>query len=234
MMPPQRNTTIKGICVIGGLFLCGIVATYIMESTGADLAWTSTQYIEGGGRGGWIYSAKPLWKLLYDYGELPAWVLAIGAAAALFFVQKRRLPKSYARPCVAVVLAIALGPGLAVNGILKNEWGRPRPVDCTVFGGNEQFRHISEPAGPGGGKSFPCGHCSMAFGMAAGAVFYQIYPVASVCSLVGGIVFGIVMGFARVSQGGHFPSDVLWSGVIVLSLIAALYYLVLRIPDQDP
>lgn len=233
-MTSGRKNTIKGLCIIVGLFVFGICVNLIMDAMDTDLAWTSSYYIEGGGRGGWVFSRNWLWTELYEYGELPAWALAIGAAGALYLVNIGRLPRSYTRPCIAVILAIALGPGLAVNGILKNGWGRPRPVEISSFGGTKQFRHVSEPAGPGGGKSFPCGHCSMAFGMAAGAVFFRIHPVASLCSLLGGIAFGIVMGFARVSQGGHFPSDVLWSGVIVLSVIAALYYLILRIPDQDP
>jgi lipid A 4'-phosphatase len=231
---PARYTSIKGICIILGLFLLGIGGTVVMDSYNADISWTSTSYIEGGGCGGWVYCKKFPWDLLYDYGELPAWALAIAAVVGLVLVGKGRLPRAYARPCIAVVLAVALGPGLVVNGILKNEWGRPRPADVTVFGGSQQFRAVADPAGPCAGKSFPCGHCSMAFALAAGVVFYRLHPLASVGALCGGLVFGVVMGLARVNQGGHFPTDVLWSGIIVLSLIAALYYLILRIPDNDP
>src|SRR5579863_6934684 len=38
-----------------------------------------------------------------------------------------------------VLLALALGPGLVVNGILKDHWGRARPAQVTEFGGARQF-----------------------------------------------------------------------------------------------
>jgi lipid A 4'-phosphatase len=231
---PGRHIAIKGICIILGLFLLGIGGTILLDSSNADISWTSTSYIEGGGCGGWVYCKKFPWGLLYDYGELPAWILGIGAAVGLILVRVGRVPASYARPCAAVILAIVIGPGLLVNGVFKNYWGRPRPVDVVGLGGRETFRSVSEPAGPGAGKSFPCGHCAMAFALASGVVFYRLHPAASVGALFGGIAFGIVMGLARMNQGGHFPTDVLWSGIMVMMLIAALYYVVLKIPDRDP
>jgi membrane-associated PAP2 superfamily phosphatase len=74
----------------------------------------------------------------------------------------------------------------------------------------------------------------MAFAIASGVVFYRLHPVVSVGALLGGITFGVVMGMARMNQGGHFPTDVLWSGIMVMMLVAALYYLILKIPDSDP
>ncbi len=40
-----------------------------------------------------------------------------------------------------LLLALALGPGLVVNGILKDHWGG-RPREGVAFGGNKQFRCI--------------------------------------------------------------------------------------------
>jgi membrane-associated PAP2 superfamily phosphatase len=33
--------------------------------------------------------------------------------------------------------------------------------------------------------------------------------------LAGGLSYGLLMGVARMAQGGHFPSDVLWAGGMV-------------------
>lgn len=230
---PSRRVLIKGLWIIAGLLTLGIGGTVLMDFTNADISWTSKRYIEGGGSGGWIYGRTFPWNILYDYGELPAWGLGVGAAVGLILVGVGRLRAAYARPCLAVVLTIVIGPGLLVNGIFKNCWGRPRPADVVSFGGGESFRSVSEPAGPGGGRSFPCGHCAMAFATSSGVAFYTLHPVASLCTLFGGLAFGIVMGVSRVSQGGHFPTDVLWSGIMVMLVIAALYYLVLKIPESD-
>ena len=228
----NRRTSIKGVSIIAGLFLLGIGGTVLMDYANADLAWTAKSYIQGGGCGGWVFCKRFPWGFLYDYGELPAWIMAIGAAVGLILVRVGRVPASYARPCVAVILTVAIGPGLLVNGVLKNYWGRPRPVEVAAFSGVEKFRAVSQPGGPGAGRSFPCGHCAMAFAVASGVVFYRLHPVISVGALLGGIGFGVVMGAARMNQGGHFPTDVLWSGIILMMLIASLYYLVLKIPDS--
>jgi membrane-associated PAP2 superfamily phosphatase len=41
----------------------------------------------------------------------------------------------------------------------------------------------------------------------------------------GGILYGILMGVARISQGGHFASDILWAWGVVHLTAVALYYL---------
>ncbi len=39
------------------------------------------------------------------------------------------------------------------------------------------------------------------------------------------LCYGAVLGYIRVAQGGHFVSDVLWSGGLVYLVCASLYYL---------
>jgi len=133
---------------------------------------------------------------------------------------------------MVVVLTFALGPGLIVNGLLKEFWGRPRPADLAMFGGSAQYRAVWPPAGPGAGKSFSSGHVATAFALCSGASFYSLHPSLSGAALVVGLSYGLLMGLARIAQGGHFPTDVLWSGVIVLSVLTWLHFLVLRIPEQ--
>ncbi len=99
------------------------------------------------------------------------------------------------------------------------------------MGGDREYRRVWEPQGPGQGRSFTCGHCAMGYSVASVVAFYPLHPVISVIGLTGGIAFGTAAGIARLVQGGHFPTDIVWSGVLILMLIAALYYLVLRIPE---
>ena len=139
----------------------------------------------------------------------------------------------YAKSCLVVILTVALGPGLLVNGILKPYWGRPRPADITAMGGTQEYHKVWIPAGVKGGKSFPCGHCSMGFSLTSVAAFYPLHPVLSVCALAGGVACGALLGVTRIIQGGHFPTDVLWAGILMLMLLATLYYLVFRVPEQS-
>lgn len=218
--------------VILSLFGFGVCATWLLESTGADLAWAGAFYRSGGANGGWLYARELPWSALYDYGELPGWFLVAAAAALYAGARAGKAPSRYKSCCLVIVLTVALGPGLLVNGILKNYWGRPRPIEISAFGGPLSYQEAWVMGVPGEGKSFTCGHCSMAFSISSAAAFYPYHPVLSVVALATGVVYGIVMGIARMAQGGHFPTDILWSGVIVLSIVAALYYLVFRIPEH--
>ena len=52
-------------------------------------------------------------------------------------------------------------------------------------------------------------------------------------SFIFSILLGIFIGFARISQGGHFLSDVLWAGGITYLTASVLYYFVLKIPEIE-
>jgi lipid A 4'-phosphatase len=223
----------KGVAIICALLLIGIMCTVAMDAIDADLNWTRCFYTHGGSGGGWTHARDFPWGPLYDYGEFIG--LALTAAAVSLFIASMmgKVSRKYAKPCLVVILTVVIGPGILVNGIFKNYWGRPRPAETIQFGGEWEYRKVWEPGIPGRGKSFPCGHCAMAFSLASGAAFFPLHPVAAAGALVGGVGYGIVMGVARMAQGGHFPTDVLWSGFFVLSLIAGLYYLVFRIPERS-
>ena len=43
--------------------------------------------------------------------------------------------------------------------------------------------------------------------------------------MAGGLIFGVAMSVARITQGGHFLSDNLWAWGMVHLTAVALYYL---------
>ncbi len=222
--------------IILGLLILGVVASLLVELNGWDLALSSHFFVSGSAHGGWVSAHEQPWRLLYEYGEIPPILLAVGAVWLYRAAQSGKVRRAYAKPCLVFILTMALGPGLLVNGILKNDWGRPRPADITAFGGSSPYLKVWQPGVPGGGKSFTCGHCSVGFAVASGASFYGMNPILGTIALVGGIVYGVLLGAARIVQGGHFLTDVIWSGVLVLSLAAGLHFLVFRIPGviQEP
>ncbi len=66
------------------------------------------------------------------------------------------------------------------------------------------------------GGSFPSGHASMGFALGAPALLYRRRrPALAALFLAAGLIAGFAVGAARVVQGGHFPTDVLWAGVMV-------------------
>jgi membrane-associated PAP2 superfamily phosphatase len=229
---PLSTYQFKGIVIIIILFAAGVGTTALMDAAGTDLDLAGLFYREGAPHEGWAFSRHFPWGLLYDYGEWPAIILAIGCLVLLVIVRLGKAPRRYARPCLVVILTVIVGPGLIVNGLLKSTCGRPRPVDVREFDGRWDYRRPWERGVPVMGKSFPCGHGSMAYSIASASAFYPYHPAVAVGALVGGIAFGTITGVARMAQGGHFATDVLWSGIIVFILIAVFYYLVFRIPDR--
>ena len=173
---------------------------------------------------GWRYAQTWPWNWLFDFGEGPAIVLSCGALLVLLGSGWRPAWRPHRRACLVVVLTVALGPGLVVNGILKPYWGRPRPRHVVMFGGLQAHHPWWRPAGPGSGESFPSGHAAMGFAVLAGAVLLPQrlggWRHAAIAAALG---YGALMGCGRIVQGGHYVSDVLWSGVIVVLLTYVLW-----------
>ncbi len=156
--------------IILSLLILGVVASLLIELNGWDLGISGRFFVSGGAHGGWVAAHDQPWRWLYEYGEIPPILLAAGAVWLYRAAQSGRVRRAYAKPCLVVILTMALGPGLLVNGILKNDWGRPRPADITAFGGPSHYLKVWQPGVPGGGKSFTCGHCSVGFAVASGSV----------------------------------------------------------------
>lgn len=185
----------------------------------------------------WPQAQLALWRLLYDFGNVPA--LLVGGLGALILL---RLP--FRRPSLfewqtsmLLALSLALGPGLLINGILKPLTKRPRPNQVAQFGGTHDYIPVLAIGSCPDHKSFPCGHASMGFFLLTPLfAIYRRHPRWAWGFLVLGLAYGTLMGMARLVAGRHFLSDVLWSGGIVyLSGLLVHYALGLhRLPsDQD-
>lgn len=164
--------------------------------------------------------------------RMPIWV----ASVALAFLSALMLCASLLRGSLArtswrlwafVVTTYLLGPGLLVNVILKQNWGRARPATIVDFGGDKLFTPPFEIAGQ-------CvRNCSFVSGEAASAAVMVI--VLAICfgssiakkwrpaAYVGlGTLFILASGL-RVATGRHFLSDVIFAGLFML-IIARLAY----------
>lgn len=161
-----------------------------------------------------------LWDALYDYA-LP-FTVACGVLALLIFLASHRVGsiRGYRHKALYILLVIALGPGVFVNLVAKDHWGRPRPLHTKEFGG--QYDYVPPlKIGHTPDKSFVCGHCS------AGYAFFALYFLAQnykALYLVLTLALAWIMGFSRMTSGSHYLSDILWSGYLVFLVAFALYY----------
>lgn len=178
---------------------------------------------------GWRYAESWGWRWLYAFGTRPAIVMASAASVVWLGSWLHPAWRRCRRACLVLVLAVVLGPGLAVNSMLKPYWGRPRPRHVERFGGVQAYQPWWRPGGPGKGQSMPSGHAAMGFVMVAGAVVIPpAYGRLRHAAIGAALGYGILMGCGRIAQGGHFFSDVLWSGVIVVLITYGLWRLLAR------
>lgn len=170
--------------------------------------------------------------LFYRGGIYPAIVLFI---AGILLALTGRLCgcKHKHRAGLFLVFLFIIGPGMIVNHGLKNHWGRPRPHQLEQFGGAHPFVPVGSP-GPlmQANSSFPSGHAAVAFYlMGPGFLASPRRRGLSTRLIIGGMLFGGLMALVRVVQGGHFVSDVVWSGAIVYFTAVILARIILHPRD---
>jgi membrane-associated PAP2 superfamily phosphatase len=216
---------------LGIVLLILVLLTAIVAVSGADLTLSGRYYsVADCSLTDWPVGEQFPWKLLYRIDRTPALVLAIaGLVLAVAGLIRPRM-QHWVRPGFFLVLLLALGPGLVVNAVLKEHWGRPRPREIMQFDGSRQFQQPWQPAIDGSkGRSFPSGHASAAFYMTAPFFIYRRKrPLLAKCWLAGGMIFGLLMSFARITQGGHFLSDTIWAWGIVHLVAIILAALLLK------
>jgi membrane-associated PAP2 superfamily phosphatase len=225
----DRREWLPELLVLLGL---GVVATILSAVKSLDVI-AARAFFRGEDVNRWPLARELPWSALY--GAAP-WITAslvlVGLGALALGLARRRA--TLRRHGIFLLLSVVLGPGLIVNTIFKDHWNRPRPRDIVEFGGPSHYAPPLVPRGEGG-ASFPCGHCSVAFLYASGWWVWKRGPPAwARVSLAAGIVSGFALGLGRMAAGGHFLSDVIWSGLIALGIAHALYYYVLRIPSHEP
>jgi len=172
------------------------------------------------------------WKWLYEHGTTPGFLLLIGSVFYLLGGLLLSKPSRYKSLFLITVLTGGLVAGILVNSVLKPYWGRPRPVEIVEFGGEWQYRHAYSHGTSGKGQSFPSGHAAMGFVFIPLLFFRKTSKIVFVGG-IGGLCYGGLMSAARVVQGAHFFSDVMWSFGLTLLTATALYYLILKIPEKN-
>lgn len=176
---------------------------------------------------GWRGADNALFQFPYRYGTWPA--LTVAGASAVTWVTSKVTGKwrGLRQPALFLALLLALGPGLMVNAIFKDHFGRPRPAQTEEFGGNRSFRPVGQPGDAGEGKSFPSGHASMGFYWLGLFIYFWNRKRGFAWAFGGlGMLHGLLMGVGRMAQGGHWFTDVLWSaGFVYLSGWALHYFM---------
>jgi undecaprenyl-diphosphatase len=136
--------------------------------------------------------------LINGLGNLPVWsVLVLIASAGMWLLRGAR---------AAVLVGLSVASDLAAFAVkLVIERPRPETAATEQFFGPDSF-------------AFPSGHVVRAVALVA-AVAWLLAPVGLRfrLALAGGVAAGVVMGYARVALGVHWPTDALGGALLGLA-----------------
>src|ERR1700734_621957 len=170
----------------------------------------------------WSQYARNAARALITLLIVPSGIALLGK---FLFPRRRMLIKAEA--VLFLIGTLAVGPGLITNTLLKDHWGRARPIDVTEFGGTSRFTAWWDPRGD-------CpNNCSFIAGEPAGA-FWTMAPAAlappqwRLLAYGAALAFGSAVGVLRIAGGGHFFTDVVFAGVFMYLVIWAAYGLIYR------
>ncbi|MBF0560581.1 MAG: phosphatase PAP2 family protein [Alphaproteobacteria bacterium] len=193
---------------------------------GIDLTVSRWFFTAGAG-----FTLKELPVLEFIRHGLPPILIGIDAFVAILWLAGIMLKKQFfaidGRIPAFLLSSLAIGPGLIVNSLLKEHWGRARPSTVIEFGGHLLFTRPLVIAGqcdhncPFSSGHAPPGYWTVAFAFLAPP---RWRPHAFAAALV----FGSLVGLSRIIQGGHFLSDVVYAGVVTIAVTWVLYRLILK------
>ncbi len=131
-----------------------------------------------------------------------------------------------------LAVCILIGPLTIANLGFKDHWGRARPSNVMELGGSKAYasplrlsdqcvRHCS----------FVSGEASSIYIVCFAAAF--LFPAAAYSWTLAGIVLGTLTGFVRMTEGGHFLSDIVFAGVF-MALTASALHMLFTVVSRDP
>lgn len=177
---------------------------------------------------GFILDGNPVTDFIHTHlrwiGFVAAGLIWLGSCP-----NQTRKAGTWRRKAAYILLVLILGPGLLVNVIFKDHWGRARPIQVEQFGGHLGFTPAWIPSNQCSTNcSFVCGDSSVGFGLLALA-FLSRRPRRWFAAA---IATGGTIGLIRMAQGGHFLSDVVFSFYAVYFSAWLTYRLLF--PKQRP
>lgn len=164
--------------------------------------------------------AGDIFRVVFYYAPYVILGSLLVAAAARRLGRTRRGPDG--RAILFLVASLALGPGLLVNGVLKENSLRPRPEQTMEFGGPWRFRPLETFDGECRRNcSFVSGEVATAAWTLAPALLAP--PPFRVLAVGAALGFTAATGVLRMSFGGHYLSDVLLAALFTFLIVLGLY-----------
>nr|WP_316629919.1 phosphatase PAP2 family protein [uncultured Brevundimonas sp.] len=209
-----------GGAILAATAILALTAGFLLFP-GVDIAVSHLFYRP---QAGFFLGGDPVLKALRRSSTVVIGLMLLGALGRMLWVWGRGRPwGDAARRALFVVSALALGPGLTINLVFKELWGRARPVQIEAFGGDAVFT-------PAWMFSDACrSNCSFVSGEGAGAAWMVGAVLVLTPAQWGPVVVPLAIAYAfalsmnRLAFGGHFLSDILLSWGLTAMVMLALH-----------
>ena len=150
------------------------------------------------------------------------------AAMIKYLLYKDKILNICVRDWVYFFSCLILGTVIIVNAIFKNLWGRARPNDTIIFGGDQPF-------------SIPwlnVEYCETNCSFVSGDVSFFTLTLALLIIFnktswnIYAYIVIVVVSFLRMMEGDHFLSDTVMSFIITYLVIKVLHSLFKKMPED--
>lgn len=212
------------------LLAVAALSAVFLAFPGIDL-WFSELFYRS--RGGFWLRRNDLLGLLRTSHDVLLVVLVVALIASPAIKIARPAQPSAIPPNVVIFLltSLVLGPLLLVNAVLKNNWGRPRPIQVDAFGGDAPYVEVWRIT------DWCPSNCSFVGGEASSATWFiavalVLPPRFRTAAVALAVAYAGLLSLNRIAFGGHFLSDVLISVALTLLVIAIVYRVVIQRPPR--
>lgn len=203
-----------------------LVSVFFLAFPGVDLATTNLFYR---GEAGFPYSQLAALNRLRTFARWLPWLIVAIAVLSLVgrIIGQKSLRLLSPRSAAFLLVPYALGVGLLVNVILKDHWGRPRPIQVDLYGGTAPYVPVWQIS------DYCQTNCSFVSGEASTAIWFVslalVVPLAwrnATFAIL--LVFAVALSLNRIAFGAHFLSDIAIAWGLMAIVIAISYRLLLR------
>lgn len=167
---------------------------------------------------GFLWREGPVANFFHDLVHPVSLGLTVLFVLGLGYSFYKKLP---VRIPLFLLFSLIIGPGLITNTLLKDNWGRARPMQIVEFGGTQHFT-------PPLLMADQCDHnCSFVGGDAAFGYWFSAFgyvvPRRRRTVFWSGMSIGLGYSLLRIGMGAHFLSDVFFAGIVILLSNAGIY-----------
>ncbi len=230
--PPSPESSWRRQLLVLGLL--AFSTTMVFWLTELDIQVSSLFHDPGNPVLPWPHEHDTLWRLFYHGAPLFTGLYALGGVLVILLGIGIKRLHPWRRPAALLLLTLILGPGLLVNMLFKENWGRPRPRQVEQLGGQQPYIPPLLMNRAGNGKSFAAGHASVGFSLCfLWFLWRHKRPRLAWAGLTSAIILGLLMGLGRIASGAHFLSDVLWAGYLTFFVGLMVHFFILGPPKPD-